>query len=173
MTKIEKAEKLIKDGKHLDKYKIETTKYSFKFTGKPENYSRERKGRGNHFYNPKSGRMLEYREAFQKQLDKDDKKYLKDLIANIDTEYMVSLDITYGIGIQKTESIERTALKLSGVIKPALRPDIDNYDKFILDVLHDVVYDDDKRVININSKKIYSVEEHTKIDVKIEKIIKD
>ena len=86
---------------------------------------------------------------------------------------MVHLDITYAIQVQKTDSIKNTALKLAGVIKPALRPDIDNYDKFILDAMHEVVYDDDKRVVGIKSEKIYSKDEYTKVNVKIEEIIKE
>ena len=173
MDKIDKAIKLITENKHLDGYHLNTYNYSFKYNGKPESYSRERKGRGSHFYNPKGDKIREYRRVFKTQLNDDSKKYLSELISSPEKIYMVYLDITYAIQVQKADSIKNTALKLAGIIKPSLRPDIDNYDKFILDAMHDVIYDDDKRVISIRSNKIYAEEEYTLVNVKIEEIIKE
>ena len=46
-------------------------------------------------------------------------------------------------------------------------PDIDNYDKFIIDCLHNLVYDNDKRLIYINSSKKYSLHPRTELSVSI------
>ena len=45
---------------------------------------------------------------------------------------------------------------------------VDNYIKLILDVLHDVVYDDDKNVVGITAEKYYSTDPRIELDIKIE-----
>lgn len=43
------------------------------------------------------------------------------------------------------------------------KPDIDNLVKFVLDACNGILWEDDKKIVAINAKKIYSLEPKTKI----------
>ncbi len=58
---------------------------------------------------------------------------------------------------QKKERAER------GIIRPSVRPDIDNLVKIILDGLNAVAFLDDKQVIELAAAKYYSAEPRTEI----------
>lgn len=174
---IDKFNKKINDSdyiiKLLEENKIkESLIIDLVLDGKPENYSRERKGRGSHFYNPKAEKMSASREILKKQLDKNIHKKLINLFSNENAEFYTTLELTYYLPIQKTSSLEDAIKKELGIVKPAIRPDIDNYDKFILDTLHEIAYNDDSKVIKLLSQKAYSIKPRTEIAIKID-IIKE
>ena len=133
----------------------------------PESYARERKGRGKHFYNPKGDKMTAIREILLDKIPVKDKLKLETLFKNENASYYVYLDIKYYIPIQKSSSIKEAILKELGSILPEGRPDIDNYDKFILDTLHEVAYHDDSHVVRIHSEKRYSLNPRTEITAQI------
>lgn len=164
--KIEKYMKNLLDPKYIDSItadeKLSVETIILNIPGKPESYSRERKGRGG-FYNPKSKKMLDIRKSLIKQLSDDQLKYTRDLINDKDKRYHIELTINYYIGIPKNTSIKDMVKMKLGWIKPTTRPDLDNYGKFILDTLHDVLYDDDKRVVRTEESKEYSLEPRTEI----------
>ena len=132
----------------------EKLSFSIAYPGKPEAYARERTGRG-HFYNPKSGKAKLLKEYVAKNMPKKIRERMKKIIANKDAVYYVSFDLVFLIPIAKSDSKKKRAAKLEGSIRPATRPDIDNYLKFVMDALHDVLYDDDKRVTKISGSKEY------------------
>ncbi len=68
----------------------------------------------------------------------------------------IKLDIVARFGIPKSTTKKNRALMLSGEIRPAKIPDIDNITKAILDGLNKVLYKDDKQVIELSVKKEYS-----------------
>lgn len=146
-------------------------KLNFMISGKPVNYVRERKGRGNHFYNKKGSIMEDYKLQMIKSMNKDDYEYTRELIKSNKTFY-VKLKALYYIGIPKGDSIETSVKKEIGIIRPAITPDLDNYDKFIIDALHSVVYDDDKVLVDIESKKYYSLDPRTELEITIIEKIK-
>ena len=175
--KLQKIQEKLKDEKYISKIlkeqqQIENDYYkifNFEFTinGQPENYSRERKGRGKHFYNPKGKKMQEIRDQLRKTQDEKTRKYLKKVFENEHSEYYVELEIKYYIQIQSTSSLKDSVLKELGFIKPTIRPDIDNYDKFILDTLHEIVYGDDSHVVKVSPEKLYSLNPRTEIKAKL------
>ena len=90
-------------------------------------------------------------------------------LINNHIEYYVYVSGKFYIPIPKADSIDTTAKKIAGIIRPTVkRGDVDNYIKLILDVLHDVVYDDDKNVIGITAEKYYSTEPRIELNIKIE-----
>lgn len=50
-----------------------------------------------------------------------------------------------------------------GIIRPSVRPDIDNLVKIILDGLNGVAFADDKQVVELTAAKYYSAEPRTAI----------
>lgn len=142
--------------------------YKFIINEKPEAYARERKGRGKHFYNPKADIIDRYKKSMKSQLTKDQKKEIEDIY----TEVLKGLRIAYielycdfYIPIPKGDSIVTAAKKELKEILPAQRPDVDNYEKLLLDALHDVVYEDDSRVIKIVANKYFSMDPRTEVKV--------
>lgn len=167
MADINKIKEKLNDIKYIDtvlsEEKIDIRTISLTVDGVPESYSRERKGRGEHFYNPKSGKMTKIRKALLKKLESPEYNWLRELLSDSNANYSVELSMKYYLPIPKSTSIKNSIKMIYGNIKPAIRPDLDNYDKFILDTLHDVFYNDDKVVTRIEGEKIYSLDPRTDI----------
>ena len=149
-------------------YVPERREFSFVLEGEPINYVRERSSRGNHFYNPKGDLMREARLKMIKSMSKEDYDYTRDLIKDPNKEYYVYLDMQYFMAMPKSTSNKKAAMMEMGMVKPDKTPDIDNLDKFILDALHEVVYDDDKRVVEIHCDKFYAMSPKTIVNAIIE-----
>lgn len=143
---------------------------TFNIPGKPENYVRERTGR-NHFYTPKTDIRQKCRIECIRQLGKETHDRIKKLIAENNDAYTVYLDVSYYYPIPLGDSIAVAAMKEAGYINPTVRIDLDNYDKFLLDALHEVIYDDDKHVISINSRKLFSLTPRTVVTATIRRNI--
>lgn len=133
--------------------------------GDPVSDSRPRTGRGGHFYNPKSSKSEEFRKYFKEVMTPENRLFLEEIIKDTSAEYYISMEVDYYLKIQKANSIANKVLKESKIIRPDTRPDIDNYDKFLCDSLHEVLYDDDKRVVSMTSNKYYSLNPRTEIRV--------
>lgn len=68
----------------------------------------------------------------------------------------VALDIVFMMPIPKSTSKTKTAAMLNGTIYHIKRPDLDNLEKFLLDVLNEVVLKDDAQIVELHARKIYS-----------------
>ena len=168
MANIDSLKKKLEDPEFVDKILSEEEKdtckvLTFKIEGKPESYARERKGRGKHFYNPKSGKMSKTRKNLIHQLSKEDYNFMKELINDPNSKYFVELSMKYFIKIPNSTSIRDSIKMIHGVIRPIVRPDIDNYNKYILDTFHEILYDDDNRVVRSEEEKLYAIEPRTEI----------
>lgn len=67
--------------------------------------------------------------------------------------------------IPKSTSKKRRKLKNERVIRPVVKPDIDNYSKGILDSLNGIVYKDDSQVVSLIANKYYSDNPRVEINV--------
>lgn len=56
----------------------------------------------------------------------------------------------------KSWSKKKRKAALEGKIHPAVRPDIDNYGKSILDGMDGIAFKDDNQICSLNMKKIYA-----------------
>jgi len=146
--------------------------------GEPINYVRERATRFSskkkvRFYNAKEQQMKDMRKAISDKMNKEDTALLKSIIPNsIDIKgYTVSLELEFYKSIPKAFSIKDTILAENKIILPESRPDLDNYDKFVCDVLHTIAFDDDSRIVSIKSSKFYSIKPRTNIRIIARKII--
>ena len=68
----------------------------------------------------------------------------------------VILDMQFFMPIPKSTSKAKRRQMLTGEIAHMVRPDLDNLQKFILDCLNDLVFEDDSQVIQISARKCYS-----------------
>lgn len=67
--------------------------------------------------------------------------------------------------IPKSFSKKRTAAALDGLIRPQVKPDIDNVVKIVCDALNKVAYKDDTQVVEMAACKLYGVEPMVRIDI--------
>ena len=70
------------------------------------------------------------------------------------------------VEIPQSKSKKQKEKMLAGEIKPAVKPDVDNVAKSILDALNGIIYLDDKQIIKLDIKKIYAETSWTEVKIK-------
>ena len=177
MEREEKIQNMIeKLTKEPVSHNVDSLEITLFLNEEPVPYARSRftrfggsKGKGR-VYNQNGNYMKRIRKVFQSQIDKQTKEKIKNIIDDQENhQYYVTVSGNFYISIPKSESIKRTALKELQIIRPTnRRGDVDNYIKLILDVLHEVVYDDDSHVISVSSEKYFSINPRVELQIKIE-----
>ena len=81
-------------------------------------------------------------------------------------ETPVTVAIYIRVGIPASYSKQKRKDALAGTIKPTKKPDIDNIAKCFLDGMNDIVYLDDKQVVNLHITKVYAETPAVEIMVK-------
>lgn len=71
-------------------------------------------------------------------------------------ETPVTVAIYIRTGIPTSFSKQKRKDALEGILKPTKKPDIDNIAKCFLDGMNDIVYLDDKQVVNLHVTKLYA-----------------
>ena len=71
-------------------------------------------------------------------------------------ETPVTVAIYIRVGIPASFSKQKRKDALEGILKPTKKPDIDNIAKCFLDGMNDIVYLDDKQVVNLHVTKLYA-----------------
>lgn len=66
----------------------------------------------------------------------------------------VSMDVN--VGIPASWSKKKKQAAIDGEIRPTTKPDLDNIIKAVMDALNDVVWQDDKQVVQLQVAKYYS-----------------
>ena len=72
----------------------------------------------------------------------------------LDTPMTVAIYIRVGIPASFSKQKRKDAL--AGIIKPMKKPDLDNVAKCFLDSMNEIVYLDDKQVVNLHVTKVYA-----------------
>lgn len=72
----------------------------------------------------------------------------------LDTPMTVAIYIRVGIPASYSKQKRKDAL--AGIIKPMKKPDLDNVAKCFLDSMNEIVYLDDKQVVNLHVTKVYA-----------------
>lgn len=65
---------------------------------------------------------------------------------------------------------ERLKDKLTGVLRPAKKPDIDNVVKNVLDACNNYCYKDDTSVVELEARKLYTDEEEDFLVITVEEV---
>ena len=71
-------------------------------------------------------------------------------------ETSVTVAIYIRVGIPASFSKQKRKYAIEGILKPTKKPDIDNIAKCFLDGMNDIVYLDDKQVVNLHITKVYA-----------------
>ena len=67
--------------------------------------------------------------------------------------------------IQKSLTKKEWELRMTGVHRPIVKPDLDNYTKSILDALNGLIWDDDAKIVHMELDKFYSEQPRIEIEV--------
>ena len=67
----------------------------------------------------------------------------------------ISVSIEFGMPIPLSTSKKRTEEMIRGTIKHAIKPDLDNLTKSILDALNEVAWHDDAQIVELHINKRY------------------
>jgi Holliday junction resolvase RusA-like endonuclease len=85
-------------------------------------------------------------------------------------ETPVTVAIYIRVGIPASFSKQKRKDSLEGIIKPTKKPDLDNIAKCFLDAMNEIVYLDDKQVVNLHVTKVYAETPAVEVMVKEELI---
>lgn len=83
-------------------------------------------------------------------------------------DQQIRMDIKAYYALPKSDSKRKRADKLSGVIRPTKKPDIDNVYKVTADALNGLAYNDDSQIVSANIEKHYS--ERPRLEVEITEV---
>lgn len=83
-------------------------------------------------------------------------------------EGYIRLSIKAFYGVAKSDSKKKKEDKLSNVLRPSKKPDIDNIVKLIADGLNNIAYKDDTQIVEIAAMKFYS--DKPRVEVTIEEV---
>ena len=119
----------------------------FKIEGQPQGKGRPKFTRDGHCFTPKATREYENLIAEEYKAAKGE---------TLDGYIRVNIKAYYKIP-KSTTKINRGKIE-AGIIKPAVKPDIDNVVKAILDGLNGVAYHDDSQVVYVDAEKFYADE---------------
>ena len=68
--------------------------------------------------------------------------------------------------VQASLSKKERARRLSGVHRPTVKPDLDNYIKSTSDALNGIIWVDDNCIVGLMAEKFYAEEPHLTVEVK-------
>ena len=135
-----------------DSYKvIKATHY-----GDPKAQPRARTaGNLNHFYDPGKTFKLFLNEAIRNALGANFKP--------ISSE--VYFKARFYRQTPKSFNKQKTVLAELGVLRPTMKPDIDNYEKLLYDALLATLYTDDGVIVHGDNSKFYSCKPRTEVEI--------
>lgn len=103
------------------------------------------------------------------------KQYKQALAWHVQDQWMASpatgpikLQLRFFRPVQKSVSKVEHARRLSGVHRPIVKPDLDNYIKSTLDALTGVLWADDNAIIKLEAEKFYSDQPRVEIVMEVE-----
>lgn len=68
--------------------------------------------------------------------------------------------------VQASISRKERARRLSGVHRPIVKPDLDNYIKSTSDALNGIIWVDDNLIISLEAKKFYAEQPHLAVEIR-------
>lgn len=80
-------------------------------------------------------------------------------------EMPIGIDVKFYRSIQKATSKKDRELKLRGVIRPVVKPDVDNFYKAVTDAMTGIIYHDDNQIVEVNMAKYYGNKPRTEIKI--------
>ena len=134
----------------------------FEFNIEPVEQARPRAvrfGKGIRMYDPKKV------ATFKRQLGMLAKQQMLDRgLEPYDGPLEVSME--FYRPVQSSISAKERARRLSGIHRPTVKPDLDNYIKSTSDALNGIIWVDDNLIVSLAAKKCYAEEPHLTVEIK-------
>ena len=127
---------------------------NFIIPGQPQGKGRPRFTRSGHAFTP--AKTKEYETLIEECFTEAGGEIL---------DGYVTVNILAFYSIPKATTKVRRGMIERGLIKPAVKPDIDNVIKAVLDGLNGVAYHDDNQVIKVTAEKFYSDNPFVSVEV--------
>jgi len=130
----------------------------FEVIGNPTPKGRPRFSvRGKHVmaYTPKKTKIAEHDFKMQILAHRPSAPFLGAVILKI---------IVYR-AIPKSMSKKKQVLAEAGLLRPIVKPDLDNYEKLVCDSMNKIFYNDDSQIVDCHTQKYYSVNPHTIVEI--------
>lgn len=134
----------------------------FEFDIKPVEQARPRAvrfGKGVRMYDPKKVAIFKQKLgmlAKQQMLDRGLEPY----------DGPLEVRMKFYRPVQASVSKKERARRISGVHRPTVKPDLDNYIKSTSDALNGILWVDDNLIISLEAKKYYAEQPHLVLEVK-------
>ena len=128
---------------------------TFEIPGPPHGKARHRTGKWG-VYNPKNN--AEYESMVKRQ-------YLDAACGALIRDGPVAIMLKFYFPIPRRVSKATKAAMAQGKIRPAIKSDIDNCAKSVMDGLNGAAYHDDKQVVDLKAEKWYAFEPKTEVTV--------
>ena len=120
-----------------------------------------RMGKGIHLYDPKKVSVYKKQLAMMCQF-----QYKKEPLTGT-----LIVSLKFYRHIQSSTSKKERKLRLSGMHRPIVKPDTDNYIKSTLDGLNGLLWEDDNQIVKIVAEKYYS--DRPRIEIEVERLEQD
>ncbi|GLR26526.1 phage protein [Limnobacter litoralis] len=78
---------------------------------------------------------------------------------------MVCVDIHLWISVPASWSKKKQHQAITGEIRPMTKPDADNVAKAICDAMNEIVYTDDKQIVDLRVSKFYAEQPRSEVTV--------
>ena len=135
-----------------DEYK----KLNITFYGEPRAQKRHRAASNmSHFYDPSKSFKVYVNESIRNELGNDFKPIATEIYFNA----------KYYRPYPKSTSRKNSVLMELGVIRPTVKPDLDNYTKLLYDALKNLLYTDDSIIVGDDSQKYFSAKPRVEIEI--------
>lgn len=117
-----------------------------------------RMGKGIRLYDPKKVSVYKKQLAMMCKFQYKDKPLTGPLIVSL----------KFYRQVQSSVSKKERELRLSGIHRPIVKPDTDNYIKSTLDGLNGLLWEDDNQIVKIVAEKYYS--DRPRIEIEVERL---
>lgn len=77
----------------------------------------------------------------------------------------LNIKLTFFRKLQKNLSKKERLERVSGVHRPTVKPDLDNYIKGALDALNGLIWLDDNRIVKLDAEKFYAEQAKWEIEI--------
>ena len=120
---------------------------------------------------PRATRMGKGMRLYDPKKTADFKKQLRLLAQAKRVEPLqgaLSMEIWFYRPVQKSISKKEHNRRVTGLVRPIVKPDTDNYIKSTLDGLNGVLWDDDAHIVDLNTHKFYA--DNPRIEIELEEL---
>ena len=144
----------------------------FIFNHTPISKKRHRSTRSGRTYDPQEKEKNSIKQQMKNEIEKfifGDENQKTEACETVNSKY-IHCCFVFEIPIPMSDSEVIKNYKRWSILKPNVKPDLDNLEKFYLDCANEIFFTDDKVVISCLKKKIYSTYDNPRVIMNVESV---